>query len=271
MQHVPETPRWIVNATCYETGRNWRFTKPRMGDYITNYVLEPETLIADAVAASAAVPGAIGPLTIRSRDYEWHRYEDGQIVQAPTPAKRYALWDGGIYDNLGVEPLFKPGGGFRDGFDFLVVSDASAPLALDPFSPKRKLIPWRRTLRLVDIATEQVRGLRARALIAEFQRSPNAGVYLRIGNAVREIFEAVGQEVPRNDCLSDEDVRAAARFKTTLRRLTSTEFDLLLQHGFEVANATLATRQPAQFPSVTNWTWSIIRRQRPHRRRQIND
>ena len=100
MRDLPETPRWVVNATCYETGRNWRFCQRRMGDYKTNYVLKPATLIADAIAASAAVPGAIGPLAIRSDDYDWHCYENGHPVAGSTPMKRYALWDGDVYDNL---------------------------------------------------------------------------------------------------------------------------------------------------------------------------
>ena len=247
MQDVGATPRWIVNATCYETGRNWRFSQPRMGDYLTHYVLLPATRIADAMAASAAVPGLIGPLAIRAADYDWHRYEDDQLVPASTPAKHYELWDGGVYDNLGVEPLFKPGGGFRDGFDFLLVSDASAPLSLDPRTPKRMLRPWRRALRLVDVATEQVRGLRARSLIAEFERSRDVGAYLRIGNTVQAIYRAVGRNAPAGDHLADADAARAARFKTTLRRLSREEFDLLMRHGFEVANATLATRHAGRF------------------------
>ena len=247
MQDAPETPRWMVNATCYETGRNWRFSRRRMGDYVTNYVLKPATPIADAIAASAAVPGAIGPLAIRSDDYDWHRYEKGQLVAGSTPAKRYALWDGGVYDNLGVESLFKPGGGFRDGFDFLVVSDASAPLSLDIGRVKPVLMPWRRALRLVDVATEQVRGLRARALIAEFQRSPAAGVYVRIGNTVEMVYRAVRRKAPAGEHLEEVDVARAERFKTTLRRLSGEEFELLRRHGFEVANATLATRQADRF------------------------
>ena len=247
MRDVPETPRWMVNATCYETGRNWRFSRRRMGDYITNYVLDPATPIADATAASAAVPGAIGPLAIRSADYDWHRYKNGQPVTGSTPAKRYALWDGGVYDNLGVEPLFKPGGGFREGFDFLVVSDASAPLPLDDNRVKRVLMPWRRALRLMDVAMAQVRGLRARSLIAEFERSPEAGVYLRIGNTVEAVYGAVQRKPPAGAKLEDADVARAERFKTTLRRLSIEEFDLLRQHGFDVANATLATRQPERF------------------------
>ena len=247
MQDVPETPRWMVNAACYETGRNWRFSRQRMGDYVTNYVLKPATPIADAIAASAAVPGAIGPLAIRSDDYDWHRYEKGEPVAGSTPAKRYALWDGGVYDNLGVEALFKPGGGFRDGFDFLVVSDASAPLALDVGRFGRTLMPWRRALRLVDVATDQARGLRARSVVAEFERSPGAGVYVRIGKTVDAVYRAVRREAPPGAHLGEVDVARAGGFQTTLRRLSGEEFELLRRHGFEVANATLATRQADRF------------------------
>ncbi len=247
MQDLPNSPRWIINATCYETGRNWRFSKSRMGDYVTNYVLEPTTTIANAISASAAVPGLIGPMTIRSTKHEWCCYKEDQIVQIATPSKSYHLWDGGVYDNLGVEPLFKPGSGFRDGFDFLLVSDASAPLILDPSTPSRRLRPWRRAFRLVQIATEQVRGLRARALIAEFQRNPNSGVYLRIGNTVETIYRAVGLCPPSDHTLPGEDVVQATNFGTTLRRISFKEFELIMHHGFEVANATLATRQAPTF------------------------
>ena len=65
-----------------------------MGDYITHYVLKPATLIADAIAASAAVPGLIGPLTIRSTEYDWHRYKDADLSGLLQPAKRYELWTG---------------------------------------------------------------------------------------------------------------------------------------------------------------------------------
>ena len=247
LQDLSDTPRWMVNATCYETGRNWRFSQRRMGDYTANYVLEPSTQIADAIAASAAVPGAIGPLAIRADEYEWHRFEGDQLVRSSTPARRYSLWDGGVYDNLGVEPLFKPGGGFREGFDFLLVSDASAELQFDSSTVKRVVMPWRRALRLVDIAMGQVRGLRARSLVAELEQSPNAGAYVRIGKTVDEIYRDVGLDAPAGERLGNGDVSRAGGIETTLRRLSGGEFDLLLKHGFEVANATLATRQGSRF------------------------
>ena len=45
-------------------------------------------------------------------------------------------------------------------------------------------------------------------------------------------------------------VAHAAEFKTTLRRLSRDKFDLLMRHGFEVANATLAARQGSVFSYV---------------------
>ena len=111
-------------------------------------------------------------------------------------------------------------------------------------------MPWRRALRLVDVATEQVRGLRARSLIAEFQRSPDAGAYVRIGNTVEKIYRDVGLNTPPGIKLREGDVARAGGFKTTIRRLSGAEFDLLMKHGFEVANATLATRQASRFSNV---------------------
>ena len=247
LQELPPAPRWIVNATCYETGKNWRFSQPRMGDYLTQYVVEPDVPIADAISASAAVPGLIGPLVIRSNDYTWHRYEGERRVPASTLAKRYELWDGGVYDNLGVEPLYKPNAGFREGFDLLVVSDASAPVDLAPRTLGRVLRPAHRAMRLVDIASDQVRGLRSRALIAEFARTPDTGVYFRMGKTVEYIYSAVGRTAPPGNHLGTEDASRAGAFPTTLRRLSTSEFEHLCRHGFEVANATLATRLASRF------------------------
>ena len=42
LSDLPDNPRWIINATCYESGKNWRFMKKRMGDYVVGYVALPE-------------------------------------------------------------------------------------------------------------------------------------------------------------------------------------------------------------------------------------
>ena len=238
LSDLPDNPRWIINATCYESGKNWRFMKKRMGDYVVRYVALPQLPIALAVAASSAVPGLVGPLKLRARRFEWFAFDKRQKPRRHTPRfPTLTLWDGGVYDNLGVEALVKPAGAYRDGFDFLIVSDASARHAAEV----RRL---RAPLRLLDIATDQVRGLRARVVVSHLQRNPGVGVYLRMGNTEERIYREANRsamvERIRADSLGGSEVKEAASFSTTLRKCMRHEYDLLFTHGYQVADATLS-------------------------------
>jgi NTE family protein len=252
LSDLPHEPRWVINATCYETGKNWRFSQPRMGDYQTQYVFNPRFSLSDALAASAAVPGLIGPLRISSSAFHWQEFSLGsdRKESAKPLFPSYNLWDGGIYDNLGVEPLFKPAGGLRDGVDFLIVSDASKPLGHTSQSWKTFLRPGKPFLRLVDIATDQVRALRSRAVVSYFQRFPASGVYLRMGNTTSAVYQKAKQSRCDINQLSEKDVRAISGMETTLRRVTGKEFNRLYRHGFEVADATLCAYQSDRFSPI---------------------
>ncbi|MBI3301322.1 MAG: patatin-like phospholipase family protein [Deltaproteobacteria bacterium] len=251
LSDLPSEPRWIINATCYETGKNWRFSQPRMGDYQTQYVLNPPFPLADALAASAAFPGMIGPLKIFSHHFLWQRFgvesQEMEPVQPLLPS--YHLWDGGVYDNLGVEALYKPNGGLRDGVDFLVVSDASKPINLALRSWKDFLL-GRRFLRIVNIAKDQVQAIRSRMIVSSFQQYPLSGVYLRIGNTGSEIYRKARKTVPLIDQLAADDVSKALNMETTLRCVAKAEFDLLFRHGFEVTDATLCAYQSDRFSAI---------------------
>ena len=59
---LPNDPVWYVNTTCLETGKNWRFSKREMGDWQFGRHYNPPFEIAEAAAASAAVPYGIGAL-----------------------------------------------------------------------------------------------------------------------------------------------------------------------------------------------------------------
>ncbi len=232
---LPISPWWIINATCYQTGKNWRFQRDLMGDYQTKYVNNPDFPISHALAASAAVPGLIGPLIVKSRKYQWSE-QTGDDWQPIAPKyQRLHLWDGGVYDNLGVESLFKPGEGLRDGSDFLIVCDASRPLSSESRMSRWKPGYLRASMRLVDVATDQVRSVRARMLIDYFKQNPGSGAYLRMGRLSKR-GEAGGRPT-----LTDDEVRYVSAIETTLRRLTHREFSLLFRHGYEVADGTLST------------------------------
>ena len=252
VSEMPLQPRWTINSTCYETGKNWRFSAKRMGGHLAHYVPSPNYPLADAVASSAAVPGLIGPLKIRTKRYNWKEFEGRNLIIDTKPiGNNITLWDGGVYDNLGVEALYKTGIGFRSDIDFLLVSDASKPLEIVekkwihnfplPKSPKN--------FRLVDIPTDQVRSIRARDLFSFFWKNKSGG-YLRIGESVEKIFQNL--QVPLEDididkCLNNEDVSVAASFDTTLRKLLVEEFRLLFRHGYETCSAVMHCKGVSPF------------------------
>jgi NTE family protein len=254
LKDLPAEPGWIINATTYETGKNWRMSHKRMGEYETQYVLDPTLPLAEAMAASAAVPGVIGPLVIHSKAYSWHRYtDDSKEVLIPTkPRFRILrLWDGGVYDNLGIEALYKRNRSnlrgeitnYREGVDFLLISDASRPVASDTGTFQSALPFYKPPMRLIDIATEQVRGLRARDIVDYFQEHPGTGAYLRMGNTASSIYGKAGitaqNDLELPDGLGENFVALAARPETALRRLSAKEFQILFEHGYEVADSTL--------------------------------
>ena len=180
----------------------------------------------------------MGSLKLDTGGFEWFAYDRAGTPRPHAPRFRtLTLWDGGVYDNLGVEALFKPAGAYRAGFDFLIVSDASAPLELET----RTL---RAPLRLLDVATDQVRGLRARAVVSHLRCNPGTGVYLKMGNTQEHIYREANRPAMAErivgDSLRASEVQEAANIGTTLRRCTIREYDLLFSHGHQVADATLS-------------------------------
>ena len=43
LQDLPDTPRFVLNATNIQTGSLWRFSKPYMADYQVGMVQQPRS------------------------------------------------------------------------------------------------------------------------------------------------------------------------------------------------------------------------------------
>jgi NTE family protein len=111
---------FIFNAANLSTGVRFTFEPERVGDYVIGYAKTTSRSgkalrLADAVAASAAFPGAFSPLFLGGYDFPCGEDGDPPLV------------DGGAYDNLGLEAVgnLKPptclialnaGGLFHTGF-----------------------------------------------------------------------------------------------------------------------------------------------------------
>ncbi len=257
LRELPLTPYWLINATCYETGVNWRFAPDRMGDYLFGYSRDPDVPLAEAIAASGAFPGFIGPLTLDARRYTWT--PGGEAEPRPPLHARVHLWDGGVYENLGVEALFKPGQGYRYQVQFLLTSDAGAV----PGGERYRF--FKAAYRLISLATNQVRALRARMVVAHLQAG-NPGSFFQIDNSAAYLLEKAGRaaEIPAiaPRCLPESEVRLAATMESTLRRITPEEFERLFRHGFEVADVTMYAfasggRRPLRGYDAAAWHGSL--------------
>ena len=111
LDDLPVGCRFIFNATNLTSGVRFGFERDRVGDYRSKYIRAPQMLIAEAVVASAALPGALAVFHLRSpyNVYGWRN--------------RPKLVDGAVYDNLGIEPFMQ----LRQ-VPLLVMLDAGAKL-----------------------------------------------------------------------------------------------------------------------------------------------
>lgn len=261
---LPRAPRWMINATCYETGGNWRFERFRMGDYLYGYTYDTQGLpLSDALAASAGFPGLIGALPVDASRYRWFRYAEqaaepgaladpevhqGRKTESIVPDFQVVhLWDGGVYDNHGLEGLHDFIDGWRKEVGFLIVSDGAGKPVPERYRPGARALK-----RIITgIMMNQVRSLRARAIIERFVNHGDRGGFLQIGNTCRHVFRQAGRieliERFCSGCLSEEQARIAETMPTVIRRLTGEEFERLFRHGFEVADYTLHAYAPREF------------------------
>jgi NTE family protein len=264
LANLPDAPLWWINTTCIETGKNWRFAKREMGDWQFGRHYEPPLLLAEAAAASAAVPYAIGASRVTLPEQGWYVTDPatGMATKRCKPAARHVhLWDGGAYDNLGLEPLYKPGEALV-GCDFLLVSDASGPLG-PPVSPPRAMRRLFRghlaSPRLFDVVSDQIRALRSRMLVRDLQRGTFEGVLVRMGNSVRDIDLKSGQSRDHTEYdqfQGDREAALALLHPTDLRAVSEALFDRIARHGHEVTDATLAARASSRFPHPYAWRCS---------------
>jgi NTE family protein len=261
LNELPDTPRWLINTTCYETGKNWRFEKYRVGDYTFGYSRDTAIPLSDAMAASAGFPVGIGPLEFVTTSRRWYKYTQGaapiladnqeaamnkQEIQPVFP--KVHLWDGGVYDNHGLEGVHDFAKGWQLGIDFLVISDAAGRSKPEAYSWGPKAI-----LRMMTgIMMDQIRSLRSRAIVERFINHEDKGIFLQTGNTCERIIRSAGRGkgLPQADInaqiakicpgsLSAEEAQKAAEMPTVIRKLTEEEYELLFRHGFELADGFL--------------------------------
>ncbi len=239
LRQLPARPAWDLNGTTAETGRRFQFKLKEFGDYQTGYAQVPDYSLADAMASSAAFPGPIGPMQLITANYQWKKRKTKDADPStgePTsmPAKLH-IYDGGVYDNLGMEPLFDIGSGKARGPYRVIICDAGAP-----FSEELKFDPglnFSSVSRLMGIMMNQTHALRVRAFI-NYLRQGGAGAYVSIDAKTQRIQQ--DRQVtpdPTIAWLSNENIDKAANYATNLNAMKPEDFDLVEMQGYQSAIA----------------------------------
>src|SRR6266849_6751100 len=103
---LPTAPKFVLNATNVMTGALWRFSRSYMADWRVGKIANPDVPLAVAVAASAAFPPFLSPLSLSLSKYTVEAVQGADLHQPPY-TQRALLSDGGVYDNLGLETAWK--------------------------------------------------------------------------------------------------------------------------------------------------------------------
>lgn len=216
---LPERPRFVFCATdlCY--GVNFVFERARVGDYRLGYLAPPppEWEVARAVAASSCFPPVFNPLPldVAAGDFKRGRGRlDGADVR---------LSDGGLYDNLGLEPVWKD-------HRTVLVSDGGAVFGV---ATDRGLLA--RLGRYMNVIEYQGLAVRKRWLISNFLDDTMNGAYWGIGSATSS-YAAGGAGYSKE--LAAEMIAAV---RTDLDAFSPAEMAVLENHGYELADAAIGT------------------------------
>lgn len=220
LQDLPDSPRFVINATNLETGTLWRFSKPYMRDWRVGSIERPKLRLADAVAASSAFPPVLSPyiLDVGPSDFDVAETGLGDEFR-----RDVSLTDGGVYDNLGLETAWK-------SCRTLLVSDGGGRSADDASPPG----DWaQQAKRVLDVVDGQVRALRKRQLIGSFTEGVRNGAYWGMRTDPANYGVEMRLSCPRGTCVK------LAETPTRLKRMPPELQRRLANWGYAITDAAI--------------------------------
>jgi NTE family protein len=237
LQALPDRPRIVLNATNVQSGALWRFSKPYMADYRVGRVDTPMVALATAVAASSAFPPVLSPMVMALEPGMVVAEEGGDLCREPYTT-HVVLTDGGVYDNLGLETVWKR-------YETVLVSDAGGKLQPEEEPDE----DWaQHSLRVLNLIDNQVRSLRKRQVIDAFRKGVRRGAYWGIRTDIGDYGLSSALPCPFARTLE------LANVPTRLKRLEAEVQERLINWGYAVCDAALrrhvdpAVAPPRGFP-----------------------
>ena len=218
-------PRFVILATNLTNGSLWRFSRPYMRDYRTEEIKNPTLPLAHAVAASSAFPPVLSPSFL-------------DIPGRP----RITLTDGGVYDNLGLEPVVK-------NCATIFVSDGGGSFA----ESARPHTDWLRgTMRVLNTVDVQVRRLRRRQIMSALASGHRTGAFWAI-NTNPVDFPARAATLR----ISTAQARELAMVGTRLAKMKPGPRFQIANWGYAAADSALRSYVDAQLAEPAGFPYPV--------------
>lgn len=239
LQDTPDAPRFTFMATNLQTGSGWRFAKAYAADYRVGRIDRPTLPLARVVAASSAFPPFLSPVRLRFGP-NIVRPTEGADLHRPPFTEMAVLTDGGVYDNLGLERIWKR-------CRTILVSNAGRNTPEIGSPTGRWVGQLFRTLNLVQ---QQAENSRKRILFGVSNMGQRKVAFWSI-DAPTPAY-GLADALP----FAPEEAARAANLRTRLNPFSSDEIALLLRAGYAGADASLRKRgiarndPPASFAGV---------------------
>lgn len=239
-------PEFFLNSTNTSTGDDFRFTRSYVADYRIGMIKAPRIKVSLAVAASSAFPPVLSPVVLDTSGMAFHPGPDQRprFHDDPDYRVKQFLVDGGVYDNLGLEPV--------DDFRTILVSDAGAPFdgAPPPFFYADSA-----GMRSLAVSMDQNRRLRKRMLLDKAGlRQQTVGFW-----GIDTDIAGYGP-VPGALPAPHSRIRDLARLRTRLDSFSEAEQERLINWGYAVCDASM--RRYIVPDSTSRPAW-------PHPQRQV--
>ncbi|MGN6300010.1 MAG: patatin-like phospholipase family protein [Angustibacter sp.] len=231
-------PRVVVSATDLVFGVDWveqtawGDAPARVGSYRAGYAAPaPGWRLGDACATSCAEPPFFAPRRVArelARRLSGGHREIETLEEHRRLLRRLQLVDGGVYDNLGLEPVWKS---HRE----VLVSDGGGVFRA---ASQRTVVG--RLARSLEILGRSGSNTRLRWLHAAFARDVLGGCTWGVDDVVADLdglHDAVGYPI--------EVVELVARVRTDLDAFSVGEQQVLERHGYLVADRAVRRHAPS--------------------------
>lgn len=243
-------PRFIFCATSVNTGACWHFhagPAGRMGDFYSGYFSTMGMKLSEAVGASSAFPLAFSAFELErsklqqpSRIDPWGELRPSSGKRAEIATDTFLLTDGGVYDNLGVEPVWS-------NATTLLSSDGGRPF-VSVGAVGQSLL--QRLERVANISSEQVGAVRKRWLVDQLRTKQRLGAFWAINTNVGDY------QIPLSGSYSSNSCDLISKIRTDLNSFTEGEMCCLENHGYSLVDAAIRSRSPHLLPDdIPSFSW----------------